>query len=552
MGDTGGNAQRLELNEDVPANDTTDTAIAEWNPTYLTPERQSVLAVVNPCYGVFDVKAKDVSDGKSSTDPAYDTAGVKKEQENGQSDPGYESIVAVKERDKTVDSEKNKMNEGNSQADTNGENIDFKIAGAEKRNTKKEKTEDPNQDSKPDKKKEASDIKNEEVDDTNSYNKTGYKNPDVRKDGIDDASSETAYSKPVKERKTGDAKNDESIIPDSYEEPGYETLVAGKEENDGRNSDTTYAKPDEKGSTDNTGHTKIAKSIDPGCYEEPGYEASDLTKRENDTISDTTYAKPDKKRSADDTKSGKSVGADSYKEPGYEILDATKKEIEGTSSDTTYAKPYKKTSAGNIKIGECIDPDFLDSYDTVEVKKVEKVGTSSNTIYAKPDKKRSADKMKTGKIMDTSSYEEPGYETPNFTKKEVQSTTSETTYAKPDKKRKEAGRQDHLASDNGLKTDKENAGHSSPDIKRIEIKGDLYTLPDKSKNSEKVRIESLKRLMFTPNGLPQAGTLVIKCVAQYLIRPFSFPMDRAISMSDRKIINRQRQTFLVKRRVEKS
>ena len=434
--DRSGDAQRLDLNEDVP-NDTAETAVAEWNPTYSTPECQGVLVAVNPCYGVLDLKTKDVSKGSPSSDPAHDTPGVKKEQDNSQSDTGYESIVAVKERDKTVENKKKQVNGVNSKSDTCGEHIAVKrdVGGAEKRNT--------NPDSKSDKKMEVRNIKSGEVDSANSCDKNSHKSRDVQKDRIDTKSSESTYAKPDKKRETSDVKGKESTNPDSYEEPGYEALDITKEENDGRNSDATYAKPN-------------------------------------------------KKRSAGNIKTGESIDPDSYKEPGYETPDVAKKEIEGTTTDTTYAKPNKKRSAGSIKTGESIDNNFLEEpgYETPDLKMKVIDGSSSDTTYAKPDKKRSADNMKTGENIYPDSYEEPGYETPDTTKKEVQGTSSDVTYAKPDKKRKEVGRQGHSASDKGSKNGKENAGHSTPDIKRIEINGDLYALPDKSKNSEKVRIET--------------------------------------------------------------
>ena len=183
--------------------------------------------------------------------------------------------------------------------------------------------------------------------------------------------------------------------------------------------------------------------------EEPGYETPNFKEGNVDgTSSDTTYSKPDKKRSTGNSKNGENLGPDSYEEPGYETPDVTKKEIESSSSNTTYAKPNKKRSADNIKSKGGINPD---------------------------------------------SCEKPGYKTSDVTKKEIDGASSDTTYAKPDKKRKEVKRQDHSASDHGIKTNGKNADHSTPDIKRIEINGDLYALPDKNKNTEKVRISTVYR-----------------------------------------------------------
>ena len=186
---------------------------------------------------------------------------------------------------------------------------------------------------------------------------------------------------------------------------------------------------------------------------------------------------------------------DDNEEPGYETPNFKKGENDGTSSDTTYAKPEKKRSGANIKTGESIDPGSYEEsgYETPDFKKEKVDGTSSNTTYAKPNKERSVENIKSGGIINPDSYKEPGYKTSDKTTKETDGASSDTTYAKPDKKRKEVECQDHSASDHGIKTNGKNADHSTPGIQRIEINGDLYALPDKNKNDEKVRMSTVYR-----------------------------------------------------------
>ena len=343
--------------------------------------------VVNPCYGVLDVKTKHDGEASSSSDPVYDTPGARKEEDKCQSDLAYENIVVVKEGHESVDNKKEEMDSGDSKTDIDSEYIDIKKA-----NTNKDENKDPSPDSKPDEKMKVSDVKNGKVDGANLYGEPGYATPDVQKNEIEGTSSESTYAKPKKKRETNDVKVKDSIDPDSYEEPGYETPDIAQEETHG-------------------------------------------------TKPDATYAKPDKKRSEGDIKSGERIVPDSFEEPGYETPDLKMEDTKGSSVDATYAKPDKKRSEGNIKSGQSTVSD---------------------------------------------SYEEPGYET--LKKEDTVSTTSNTTYAKPDKKKKEVERQNHPGSDNSTKNDENIAGNFSPDIKRIEINGDLYALPDKSKNGEKVRI----------------------------------------------------------------
>ena len=335
--DASGEGQGMDLVENVSSNGATETVVAEWNPTYSTPEIQSVVVVVNPCYGALDVKTKKAGEVSSSSDPVYDTPGARKEQDKCQSDPGYKSGVVVKERHEIVDDKKEEMNSSDSKTDIDRDYINIK-----ERNTK---NDDPNPDTKSDKKMKASDVKNRKLAGANLFDEPGYVTPDVQKEEIQCTSSESTYAKPDKKREINDVKVKDSIKPDSYEEPGYETPDIAKEE---------------------TG---------------------------------------------------------------------------GTRPDATYAQQYKKRSEGDIKIGERIVSDFL---------------------------------------------EEPGYET--LKKEDTVGRTSDTTYAKPDKKKKEAECQNHPGSDNSTKSGKEIAGKLSADVKRVEINGELYALPDKSKNSKKVRM----------------------------------------------------------------
>ena len=70
--------------------------------------------------------------------------------------------------------------------------------------------------------------------------------------------------------------------------------------------------------------------------------------------------------------------------------------------------------------------------------------------YATPDFKRKEDER-------VNSYPEPGYESADFKRNEVNAALSDSTYSTPDK----------------------NTGEKNPDVKRVEVNGELYALPNK-------------------------------------------------------------------------
>ena len=70
--------------------------------------------------------------------------------------------------------------------------------------------------------------------------------------------------------------------------------------------------------------------------------------------------------------------------------------------------------------------------------------------YATPDFKRK-------EVERVNSYPEPGYESADLKTKHVNAAPSDSTYSIPDK----------------------NIGEGNPDVKRVEVNGELYALPDK-------------------------------------------------------------------------
>ena len=316
-----GEGQGMDLVENVPSSGATGTVVVEWSPTYSAPECQSVVVVVNPCYGVLDVKTKDDGEASSSSDHAYDTPGARKEQDKCQSDPGYESMVVVKEGDNKME----EMEGGDSRTDIAGNYVNVK-----KGNTKKDGS---NPTPKSDKKMKASDVKNGKVDSANLYDEPGYATPDVQKDEIEGASSKSTYAKPDKKRETNDVKVKDSNDPDSYEEPGYETPDIVKEETDGTRPDATYAQPDKKRSE---GDIKSGERIIPDTFEDPGYETPNLKMEDTKGSSaDASYAKPKK----NSTKSDKEVA-------GKFSADIKRVEINGD----LYALPDKSKNSEKVRI----------------------------------------------------------------------------------------------------------------------------------------------------------------------------------------------------------
>ena len=207
----------------------------------------------------------------------------------------------------------------------------------------------------------------------------------------------------------------------------------------------------------------------------PGHESIVVVKERGET-----------KMKGSDVENGKADSANLYDEPGYASPYVQKDEVECTGSKSPYAKPNNKSEADNVKGKGRINPNSLEEfgYEIPDLKMEGTKGFSADATYAKPDKKRSEGNIKSGQSTVSDSYEKPGYEI--LKKEDADGTTSDTTYAKPDKKKKEVERQNHPGSDNSTKNEKEIAVHTSPDIKRIEINGDLYAIPDKSKDSKKV------------------------------------------------------------------
>ena len=313
---------------------------------------------------------------------------------------------------------------------------------------------------------------------------------------LDVKTKETNYSSSNPVCETPDAKQEQV---NSQPDPGYEGIVVvkGREEN----VDNEKKEMNESDSQFHNGDENI--NIKRGFYQEIGHKTADS---EKDKPEDTN---PDEKIEAKNIKSEEVDGTNSYDKADYKNPDVQKDGIDDTGSESTHSKPDKKGETSAIKLRQNSNPYDEPGYETLDLKR-EKIDDSSlDTTYVKLKNQGSGAKIKAGESIDPDPYEEPGYATTDFDKKEINNSSSGATYAKPDKEKKGVERQDHSASDKGIKTDEQNAGHSTPDIKRIEINGDLYALPDKSKNSQKVRTETF-RLKFMLARLTAGTSFVIE------------------------------------------
>ena len=248
-------------------------------------------------------------------------------------------------------------------------------------------------------------------------------------------------------------------------EPGCESVdVRKREVNKGDcQAEPRYATP----------RLKEERDVNRGnSYPEPGYETPDRERRlvdKTDSQMDPGYATPDLKRRDDER-------VDSYSEPGYETPDIEKKELDGATLDSAYSTADSQRVVLEANPTYEIPPDSErkeehtrgnnnhaePGYETVDGRKdgkmivegtlVNKTDSQIDPGYATPDVEgRDEDRV--------DSFSEPGYETPDLKGKEVNDATSDSAYAMPDK----------------------NTQEDNTHIKRVEVNGYLYTLPDKSK-----------------------------------------------------------------------
>lgn len=117
-----------------------------------------------------------------------------------------------------------------------------------------------------------------------------------------------------------------------------------------------------------------------------------------------------------------------------------------------------------------------------DVKKGTIDGRSSDTSYSKLDKKGETSDLKSGGNVGSDSLKHPDNETRYVKMGGIDGI-------KLDRKKKGLDRQDHPVLDDGIKTVQENADHSTPDTKRLEIVSDLCVFPDKNESSEEVKVK---------------------------------------------------------------
>ncbi len=189
--------------------------------------------------------------------------------------------------------------------------------------------------------------------------------------------------------------------------------------------------------------------------EEPEYEA--VVVKERDSNEADSDADPEPVCAAADKKIRDVNKAGSQADPGYATPDLHRR-------DEDRVDPYP-------------EPDY-EAVDRTR-RLVDKADCQADPGYATPDLNRNDEDR-------VNSYPGPGYEIPDVKKKEVNGATSDAVYTVPDNNRKEVDPHGSIADSDVRNKEDDNAGHSTPNVKRIEINGVLYTLPDKSKSTKKV------------------------------------------------------------------
>ena len=208
--------------------------------------------------------------------------------------------------------------------------------------------------------------------------------------------------------------------------------------------------------------------------EEPENEAVVVKERDSneaDSDADPRYVMHDPNKRDDGH-------VNSNPEPVYAAADKKVRDVNkaGSQADPGYATPdLNRRDVG--RVDSYPEPD----YEAVDRKRglFDKADCQADPGYATPDLNRNDEDR-------VDSYLGPGYEIPDVKKKEVNGATSDAVYSVPDNNRKEVDPHGSIADSDVRNKEDDNAGHSTPKIKRIEINGVLYTLPDKSKSTKKV------------------------------------------------------------------
>ncbi len=398
--------------------------IVKANPTYSMPGGQQVIVQANPSYAASDIEGQKAKSANMNAEPGCESVDVRKREVNKgdcQAEPRYATPRLKEERD---------VNRGNSYPEPGYETPDRERRLVDKTDSQM----DPGY--------ATPDLKRRDDDRVDSYSEPGYETPDIKKKGVPGATLDTGYPAADSQRVVVEANPTYEIPPDSerkeehtrgnnnHAEPGYETV-------DGRK--------DGKMIMEGTLVNKTDSQMDPGyatsdlsrrdddrvdSYSEPGYETPDVEKKElDDATLDSAYSTADSQRVVLEAN------------PTYEIPPDSERKEEHTRGNNNHAEPGYETVDGR-KDGKMI----------VEGTLVNKTDSQIDAGYATPDVEgRDEDRV--------DSFSEPGYETPDLKGKEVNDATSDSAYAMPDK----------------------NTQEDNTDIKRVEVNGYLYTLPDKSK-----------------------------------------------------------------------
>ena len=174
----------------------------------------------------------------------------------------------------------------------------------------------------------------------------------------------------------------------------------------------------------------------------------------------------------------------------------TQRGSNGTKSSFTAESNYGYSAAGDLHVIAEANPTYDATPSTARKQAIQDIRYPTEPGYDTPDLKRVQAKTKTEKEEVDSHYfstlenndkeDDAQYSTPDIERVNVNGDM----YALPDKSKennkKKAAPCDYSTPDNNVKSKEDDAHYSTPDIKRVEVNGDMYALPDKSEKNKKV------------------------------------------------------------------
>ena len=196
-------------------------------------------------------------------------------------------------------------------------------------------------------------------------------------------------------------------------------------------------------------------------------------------------------------------GRPSRKKDIREGKELTQRGTNGTKSLSAAQSNYGYSAAGDASVIAEASPTYDATPSTVKKQAIHDIPYPTEPGYDTPDLKRVQARAKNEKEEVDSHYystlddnfkgkeDDAQYSTPDIERVNVNGNM----YALPDKskknKKKEVAARNYSTPENNVKSKENTAPYSKPDIERVEVNGDMYALPDKSEEKKKKEIAAL-------------------------------------------------------------